>query len=58
MNISTGSYIDNVSLPDPFLLEDMNVNFQTGIARNSNVNMNFPLAVLENGVPTMISDNY
>lgn len=58
MNVSTGSYIDNVSLPDPFLLEDMNVNFQTGIARNSNVNMNFPLAVLENGVPTMISDNY
>ena len=58
MNIKTGEQIDNMSLPDPFLLEDMNINFQTGIARNSNLNMNFPLAVNENGFIKMVESNY
>jgi len=58
MNIKTGEQIDNMSLPDPFLLEDMNINFQTGIARNSNLNMNFPLAINENGFIKMVESNY
>ena len=47
-----------MSVPDPFLLEDMNINFQTGIARNSNLNMNFPLAVNENGFIKLVESNY
>jgi len=58
MNIKTGEQIDNMSLPDPFLLEDMNINFQTGIARNSNLNMNFPLATLEGGMIKLVESNY
>lgn len=58
MNIRTGEQIQNISLPDPFLLEDMNINFQTGVARNSNLNMNFPLATIENGIVKMVESNY
>lgn len=58
MNIKTGEQIQNISLPDPFLLEDMNINFQTGVARNSNLNMNFPLATIENGIVKLVESNY
>jgi len=58
MNIKTGEQIQNISLPDPFLLEDMNINFQTGVARNSNLNMNFPLATIENGMVKLVESNY
>ena len=58
MNIKTGEQITNMSLPDPFLLEDMNLNFQTGVARNSNLNMNFPLATLEGGMVKLVESNY
>lgn len=58
MNIKTGEQIQNISLPDPFLLEDMNINFQTGVARNSNLNMNFPLATIENGMIKLVESNY
>lgn len=46
MNMETKEYIDNVSLPDPFLLEDMRINPALGTARNSNTNMDFPLVVI------------
>lgn len=58
MNIKTGQIIDNVSLPDPFLLEDMTINIQTATARNSNLNMNFPLAIKQNGIIQMAETNY
>ena len=58
MNIKTGQVVQNISLPDPFLLEDMNLNFQTGVARNSNLNMNFPLAVRENGIISLVESKY
>ena len=58
MNIKTGEQINNTSLPDPFLLEDMNLNFQTGVARNSNLNMNFPLATIEGGMVKLVESNY
>lgn len=46
MNLATKQYIENVSLPDDFLLEAMRINFATGTARNSNTNMDFPLVVI------------
>lgn len=46
MNLTTKQYIENVSLPDDFLLEAMRINFATGTARNSNTNMDFPLVVI------------
>lgn len=46
MNMQTGEYLDNVSTPDPFLLEGISFNFRTMTARNANVNMNFPLVVI------------
>ena len=58
MNVKTGQVVQNISLPDPFLLEDMNLNFQTGVARNSNLNMNFPLAVRENGIISLVESKY
>lgn len=58
MNVNTGQVVQNISLPDPFLLEDMNLNFQTGVARNSNLNMNFPLAVRENGIISLVESKY
>lgn len=58
MNILTGETMQNVSLPDPFLLEDMSINMQTGTARNSNLNMNFPLAVKQNGIVKLVESNY
>lgn len=58
MNVRTGQVVQNISLPDPFLLEDMNLNFQTGVARNSNLNMNFPLAVRENGIISLVESKY
>lgn len=58
MNVKTGQIVQNISLPDPFLLEDMNLNFQTGVARNSNLNMNFPLAVRENGIISLVESKY
>lgn len=58
MNTKTGEIVQNISLPDPFLLEDMNINFQTGVARNSNLNMNFPLAVNEDGIIKLVESNY
>ena len=45
-DMSTGQYLDNVALPDEFLLEDMTINLATETARNANVNMNFPLIVV------------
>lgn len=48
MNMQTGEYVENVSTPDPFLLEGISFNFHTMTARNSNVNMNFPLVVIGN----------
>lgn len=59
MNTATCEYITNVSVPDPFLLEDMTVNFHTGTARNANANMNFPLVVIgENGMIENLNDIY
>lgn len=58
MNVKTGQVVQNISLPDPFLLEDMNLNFQTGVARNSNLNMNFPLAIRENGIISLVESKY
>ena len=48
MNMQTGEYVENVSTPDPFLLEGISFNFHTMTARNSNVNMNFPLVIIGN----------
>lgn len=48
MNLATKQYVENVSLPDDFLLEAMRINFATGTARNSNTNMDFPLVVIGN----------
>lgn len=58
MNVRSGELIDNISLPDPFILEDMNINMQTGVARNSNLNMNFPLALRQNGMIKLVESNY
>lgn len=54
MNTKTGEYVENVSVPDPFLLEGITFNFRTLTARNANINMNFPLVVI--GQETDMSD--
>ena len=54
MNIKTGEYVENIAVPDPFLLEGMSFNFHTMTARNANTNMNFPLVVI--GEETEYSD--
>lgn len=53
---STGASIPNYPRPDEFLLEDTTIDVQSGIARNRNVNMVWPLYV--DGSNTMIINEY
>lgn len=46
IDMSTGQSVPNMPLPDPAFLDDTNINLKTGMARNSNINMNYPLIVV------------
>ena len=46
IDMRTGQSVPNMPLPDPAFLDDTNINLKTGMARNSNINMNYPLIVV------------
>lgn len=43
---ATGSSIPNISKPDSFLLEDVSINVNSGIARNTNLDITYPLVII------------
>lgn len=46
INMTTGESIPNVAKPDEFLLEDTRPDLTNGVARNSNINVTYPLKVV------------
>lgn len=46
INVSTGTSIPGVERPAEFLLDNMRVDINNGIAVNSNANMTFPLVII------------
>lgn len=48
IDLRTGQSVPNVAKPDPFLLDNMNINIRTGTARNSDANLDFGLVVVGN----------
>jgi hypothetical protein len=45
VDMRNGQSVPNMPLPDPAFLDDTTINLKTGTARNSNINMNYPLIV-------------
>ena len=45
VDTATGAPIPNMPLPPDVILEDLVINTRTGIARNSNTNMDFPIFI-------------
>lgn len=48
MNVSTGESVPNVNKPDAMFLEDTTIDVRNGIARNTNLDLTYPLIVLNN----------
>lgn len=48
MNIRTGESVPNVNTPDPMFLEDTTIDVRNQIARNTNLDLTYPLIVLNN----------
>lgn len=48
MNIKTGESVPNVNKPDAMFLEDTTLDVRNGIARNTNLDLTYPLIVLNN----------
>lgn len=48
MNVRTGESVPNVNTPDPMFLEDTNLDMRNNIARNTNLDITYPLIVLNN----------
>lgn len=46
INVSTGTTVPGVERPGEFLLDNMRVDINNGIAVNSNANMTFPLVII------------
>lgn len=46
INVSTGTTVPGVERPGEFLLDNMRVDINNGIAVNSNTNMTFPLVII------------
>lgn len=46
INVRTGASIPNIAKPDDFLLEDTRPDLANGVARNSNINVTYPLKVV------------
>lgn len=45
INMDTMQEVPGLELPSPTFLEDTQINLKTGIARNANLNLNYPLIV-------------
>ena len=43
VDVSTGMSVPNMPIPPEIVLDDLTINVRTGIARNSNTNMEFPI---------------
>lgn len=48
MNIKTGESVPNVNKPDAMFLEDTTLDTRNGVARNTNLDLTYPLIVLNN----------
>lgn len=48
MNIKTGESVPNVNKPDAMFLEDTTLDVRNGVARNTNLDLTYPLIVLNN----------
>lgn len=48
MNIRTGESVPNVNTPDAMFLDDTTIDVRNGIARNTNLDLSYPLIVLNN----------
>ena len=46
IDMRTGASVPNVAKPDEFLLDDTRPDIANGVARNSNINMTYPLKVV------------
>lgn len=48
IDITTGEPVPNVDKPDSMFLEDTNLDFNNGVARNTNLDITYPLIVVKN----------
>lgn len=48
IDVRTGASVPNVAKPDDFLLDDTRPDIVNGVARNSNINVTYPLKVVGN----------
>ena len=48
MNIKTGESVPNVNKPDAMFLEDTTLDIRNSVARNTNLDLTYPLIVLNN----------
>lgn len=48
IDVRTGESVPNMAKPDPFLLDDTRPDIVNGVARNSNINVTYPLKVIGN----------
>ena len=57
INLDTNQSVPGLPLPDAHFLDDLNINMNTGVARNSNLDLNYPLIIVNNvGSNSIISE--
>ncbi len=49
INMDTGESVPGLPIPSQNILDECNININTGIARNSNLSLNYPLKIVRSG---------
>lgn len=49
IDFDTGQPVPGLPLPEPHFLDDLNINMNTGVARNTNLNLTYPIFVKRSG---------